>query len=61
VGQPRLDLHNSNVEQAAAEVGQCGTIDLTSGRICRLPALHRDGCDFEPADARVRSTLGEAN
>ena len=50
-GEPRLDLHNSNIEQVAAEVGQCGTIDLRSGRVCRLPALHPDGCDLQPTDA----------
>lgn len=49
-GEPRLDLHNSNVEQVAAEIGQCGTIDLRSGFVCRLPALHGDGCAFRPAD-----------
>jgi hypothetical protein len=51
VGEPRLDVHNSNVEEMAAEIGQCGTIDLRSGRICRLPALHAGGCDFQQADA----------
>ena len=59
-GQPRLDLHNSNVEQVAAEVGQCGTVDLRRGRVCRLPALHADGCDFESDDTDT-SPLGKAD
>ena len=49
--QPRLDLHNTNVEHTAAEVGQCATIDLRSGRVCQLPSQHPDGCDFQPPDA----------
>ena len=49
--QPRLDLHNTNVEHIAAEVGQCATIDLRSGRVCQLPSQHPDGCDFQPPDA----------
>lgn len=52
VSEPRLDLHNSNVEQVAAETGQCATIDLRNGRICRLPAMHAGGCTFEPANPR---------
>lgn len=50
-GEPRLDVHNSNVDQDSAESGRCGTLDLRSGRVCRLPALHPDGCDFESPDA----------
>lgn len=46
-GEPRLDVHNSSVDEAAAAAGQCGALDLASGRMCRLPALHRGGCDFQ--------------
>jgi hypothetical protein len=62
-GQPRLDLHNSNVEQVAAEHDQCGTIDLRTGRVCRRAALHSAGCDFAPADAldNTDKPTGEAN
>jgi hypothetical protein len=50
-GQPRLDIHNPNVDQDLAELGRCGTVSLSSGEVCRLPALHRDGCDFQPPEA----------
>jgi hypothetical protein len=46
-GEPRLDVHNRNVDEDKAETGLCGTLDLRSGRVCRLPALHPDGCDFQ--------------
>jgi hypothetical protein len=46
-GEPRLDVHNRNVDEDMADAGQCGTLDLTSGRVCRLPALHPGGCDFQ--------------
>jgi hypothetical protein len=45
-GEPRLDVHNSNVDEETAETGLCGTLDLRGGRVCRLPALHASGCDF---------------
>jgi hypothetical protein len=46
-GEPRLDVHNANVDENRAETGECGTLDLRTGRVCRLPALHADGCDFQ--------------
>jgi hypothetical protein len=53
-GQPRLDVHNSNVDENRADTGQCGTLDLRTGRVCRLPALHSDGCDFgAPRDPTI--------
>ena len=55
-GEPRLDVHNSNVDEDAAETGRCGTLDLRSGRVCRLPALHHGACDFQ---APGRSGRGE--
>jgi len=47
-GEPRLDVHNANVDEDTAKTGRCGTVDLRTGRVCRLPALHPGGCDFEP-------------
>ena len=47
--EPRLDVHNSNIDEEIAERGLCGTRDLTTGRTCRLTALHPDGCDFAEA------------
>ena len=46
-GEPRLDVHNSNVDQDTAETGRCGIVDLHSGRVCLLPALHPNGCHFQ--------------
>jgi hypothetical protein len=44
--EPRLDVHNANVNQDLAEAGLCGTLNLVTGGTCRLPALHEGGCDF---------------
>jgi hypothetical protein len=50
--EPRLDVHNANIDQDSAAAGECGTVDLANGWKCRQPALHRDGCTFEaPADS----------
>jgi hypothetical protein len=45
-GEPRLDVHNANVNEDLAESGLCGTVNLVTGGACRLPALHDGGCDF---------------
>ena len=45
-GEPRLDVHNANVNADLAEAGLCGTVNLVVGGVCRLPALHGGGCDF---------------
>ena len=45
--EPRLDVHNSNVDHQMADSGQCGTLDLRTGRVCRRPALHTGGCEFQ--------------
>jgi hypothetical protein len=42
----RLDLHNAGIDELAAAAGRCGTIHLPTGRTCRAPARHADGCDF---------------
>jgi hypothetical protein len=49
VGTERLDLHNIAIDEPAAMAGRCGTIHLPTGRVCRAPARHADGCDFGPA------------
>jgi len=46
VTEPRLDLHNANVDEDLAEAGLCGTVNLVTGGTCDLPALHQGGCDF---------------
>lgn len=44
--EERLDIHNTSVDQVTAEAGRCGRVDLRTGSMCRLPALHEGGCDF---------------
>ena len=44
--EPRLDVHNANVNEDLAEAGLCGTLNLVTGAVCQLPALHHGGCDF---------------
>lgn len=47
-GEPRLSVHNRNIDEDSAAAGQCGTLDLANGWMCRQPTLHHDGCTFEP-------------
>ncbi len=47
-GEARRDVHNSNVDQDAAEAGRCGTLNLHTGRVCQRPALHPGSCAFGP-------------
>jgi hypothetical protein len=44
----RRDLHNINVNEAAARADLCGTIHLQDGGLCLLPALHAGPCQFKP-------------
>jgi hypothetical protein len=46
-GEPRLDVHNANVDEASAAADECGTLNLANGWICRRAALHHGGCAFE--------------
>ena len=55
-GEPRRDLHNTNVNEFLAEAGLCGTVNLITGGECRLPALHEGGCDFHRAATPSRTT-----
>jgi len=50
----RNDLHNTNIDEAAAGDNLCGTTHLQDGSMCRLPALHDGACVFEPKDRRLR-------
>jgi hypothetical protein len=47
VGEPRLDVHNANVDEDSAAADECGTTNLANGSICRQAALHHGGCTFE--------------
>jgi hypothetical protein len=51
--EERRDIHNVSVDEQTADADLCGRVDLRTGRICRLPALHQGGCDFTaPKDIR---------
>ncbi len=50
-GEARRDVHNSNVDQTAAEAGRCGTVNHRTGGVCQLPALHTGNCAFELSNA----------
>ena len=45
--QPRLDAHNINIDTDSREAGECGTLHLADGWICRQAELHQDGCTFQ--------------
>jgi hypothetical protein len=47
VGEPRLDIHNTNIDEVSAAAGECGTLALANGWMCRQPAQHPEGCTFE--------------
>ena len=50
---PRLDIHNAQVNTAAAMRHLCGMTHLASGRLCLLPERHSGPCDFcVPTDTR---------
>jgi hypothetical protein len=44
--EPRLDIHNTNVNGNLAGAGLCGTTNLITGGVCHLSALHQGSCDF---------------
>lgn len=48
---PRLDLHNSSIDYAAAIAGRCGFTHLDSGRVCQLLHGHDDPCQLQQRDA----------
>lgn len=50
----RLDLHNININFAAASRGRCGFTHLDSGRVCQLPHRHRGPCDLRPQTVCAR-------
>ena len=46
----RHDLHNANVDEAAAQDDRCGIDDLRTGRVCRLRARHPGPCELAATD-----------
>jgi hypothetical protein len=46
----RADLHNANVDEAAAQDDRCGIDDLRTGRVCRLQARHPGPCELAATD-----------
>ena len=53
----RLDVHNPNVDEAAT-AGRCGTVHLSTGRMCPLPSLHDGACQFASTDPAIRNLPG---
>jgi hypothetical protein len=59
----RLDVHNTNVNEAAARAGRCGTVHLATGRMCRLPSLHEGACELaftDPTTPALADAQGQA-
>ena len=54
----RIDVHNTNVNEAAARAGRCGMVHLPTGRMCRLPSLHEGACDFAFTDPAIPALPG---
>jgi len=54
----RLDVHNTNINEAAARAGRCGTVHLPTGRMCRLPALHDGACQLAFTDPAIPAPPG---
>lgn len=40
---------NPSIDDDAADENQCGMTHLATGRVCRLPARHRESCEFTAA------------
>ena len=54
----RLDVHNTNINEAAACAGRCGTVHLPTGRMCQLPALHPGACQLAFTDPAIPAPPG---
>jgi hypothetical protein len=54
----RLDVHNTNINEAAARAGRCGTVHLPTGRMCQLPALHHGACQLAFTDPAIPAPPG---
>jgi hypothetical protein len=50
--------HNTNINEAAARGGRCGTVHLPTGRMCQLPALHDGACQLTFPDPAIRALSG---
>jgi hypothetical protein len=56
----RKDLHNTNIDEAAAAADLCGTTHLQDGHKCLLPAQHDGPCQFEAKDRPPRTPPSSA-
>ena len=59
----RIDVHNTNVNEAAAAAGRCGMVHLPTGRMCRLRSLHEGACQLafpDPAIPALPGARGQA-
>ncbi len=43
-------VHNSAVDEAAAQLGGCAQVHLPTGRMCTLRNGHDGSCEFTPAE-----------
>jgi hypothetical protein len=59
--QSRLDLHNININFAAASRGRYGFTHLDSGRVCQLAHRHRGPCDLRPEHHECATTTSSNN
>jgi hypothetical protein len=48
LGQSRRESHNTHFDDDLVRAGRCGNVHLATGASCRLPAMHRGGCEFSP-------------
>lgn len=46
----RQELHNTSIDEEAAEVGACAQVHLPTGRTCILEHHHEGSCNFVPRD-----------
>jgi hypothetical protein len=59
-GPVREEIHNAQINTAAAQSHRCGMTHLASGRICLLPERHSGSCDFRERQGELRSDSLEA-
>ena len=54
----RQELHNTSIDEEAAEIGACAQVHLPTGRTCTLEHHHEGSCSFVPRD-EVEESLAQ--
>jgi hypothetical protein len=54
-GPVREEVHNTQINTAAAQAHRCGMTHLPTGRICLLPERHSGSCDFQHRQSDIES------